>query len=194
MIKIENQGENYGHRNGDFIVNHRFRVFGKRRGLVCGRRGGDCGKIAEKLRVPQLVIGLTIVAFGTSAPELATSIISAVQGDVGIAIGNIVGSNITNVLLILGLAAIIANLPVHKDTLRIDFPVLIGSSALLLLCGLNGTLERWEGVLLFVISVVSSLLCSTCCLRRRIMQMLLNVPRILQLSLLLPRMLCNMQL
>ena len=128
-------------------------------GFVCLVKGADwfvdgAAGIAEKLRVPQLVIGLTIVAFGTSAPELATSIISAVQGDVGIAIGNIVGSNITNVLLILGLAAVIANLPVHKDTLRIDFPVLIGSSALLLLCGLNGTLERWEGILFFVISVV----------------------------------------
>ena len=128
-------------------------------GFVCLVKGADwfvdgAAGIAEKLRVPQLVIGLTIVAFGTSAPELATSIISSVQGDVGIAIGNIIGSNITNILLILGLAAVIADLPVHKDTLRIDFPMLIGASAILLLCGLNGTLNRWEGLFFFVVSTV----------------------------------------
>ena len=64
--------------------------------------------IAAKLRVPTLIIGLTIVSFGTSAPELATSIISATQGSVDMAIGNILGSNITNILLILGLAAVVS--------------------------------------------------------------------------------------
>ena len=128
-------------------------------GFVCLVKGADwfvdgAAGIAEKLHVPHLVIGLTIVAFGTSAPELATSVISSVQGNTGIAIGNIVGSNITNILLILGLAALIANLPVAKDTLRIDFPVLIGASVALLLCGLNGTLDRWEGIVLFVVSCV----------------------------------------
>ena len=110
--------------------------------------------IAEKLRVPQLIIGLTIVAFGTSAPELATSIISAINGDASIAIGNIVGSNIMNILLILGISAIICPLVVHKDTLRMDFPVLIGSSVILVLFGLDGTVQRWEGILLFVLSMV----------------------------------------
>ena len=110
--------------------------------------------IAEKLRVPQLVIGLTVVAFGTSAPELATSLISAVNGDASIAVGNIVGSNITNIWLILGVAALICALPVHEDTRRMDFPVLIGASVLLLLFGLDGTVQRWEGILLFVISCV----------------------------------------
>ncbi len=128
-------------------------------GFVCLVKGADwfvdgAAGIAEKLRVPSLVIGLTVVAFGTSAPELATSIISSVQGDTGIAIGNIVGSNITNILLILGLAAVICNLPVYKDTLRIDFPVLIGASAILLLCGLDGELSRLEGIAFFVISTV----------------------------------------
>ncbi len=128
-------------------------------GFVCLVKGADwfvdgAAGIAEKLRVPQLVIGLTIVAFGTSAPELATSIISSVQGSTGLAIGNIVGSNITNILLILGLAAVICPLPVHKDTARIDLPVLIGSSVVLLICGLNGTLERWEGIVFFVVSCV----------------------------------------
>ena len=128
-------------------------------GFVCLVKGADwfvdgASGIAEKLRVPSLVIGLTVVAFGTSAPELATSVISSMQGDTGIAIGNIVGSNITNVLLILGLSALICNLPVSKDTRRIDFPVLIGASALLLLCGLDGTLSRLEGIVFFALSIV----------------------------------------
>ena len=128
-------------------------------GFVCLVKGADwfvdgASGIAEKLRVPPLVVGLTIVAFGTSAPELATSIISAVQGDTGIAIGNIVGSNITNILLILGLSALICSLPVHKDTLRIDYPVLLGASVLLLLFGLDGTLSRFEGIFFFVVSCV----------------------------------------
>ena len=132
-------------------------------GFVCLVKGADwfvdgAAGIAEKLHVPHLVIGLTVVAFGTSAPELATSIISSVQGSTGLAIGNIVGSNITNILLILGLAAIIASLPVYKDTLKIDFPVLIGASALLLLCGLDGTLSRLEGIVFFVISTVYTVL------------------------------------
>lgn len=128
-------------------------------GFVCLVKGADwfvdgASGIAKKLRVPSLVIGLTVVAFGTSAPELATSVISSVKGDTGIAIGNIVGSNITNILLILGLSALICNLPVHKDTLKIDFPVLIGASALLLLCGLDGQLSRLEGIVFFVISTI----------------------------------------
>ena len=128
-------------------------------GFVCLVKGADwfvdgAAGIAEKLRVPQLVIGLTVVAIGTSAPELATSIISSIQGNTGIAIGNIVGSNITNILLILGLAAVICPLPVHKDTARIDFPVLIGASVALLICGIDGVLARWEGILFFVVSCV----------------------------------------
>ena len=91
--------------------------------------------IAAKLRIPQLVIGLTIVAFGTSAPELATSVISAIGGDVGIAVGNVLGSNITNILLILGLSSMFCVLPVQKDSLIIDLPVLLGASALIVLFG-----------------------------------------------------------
>ena len=84
--------------------------------------------IAEKLRVPTLIIGLTIVSFGTSAPELATSIISSVQGSGDIAIGNVLGSNITNILLILGVAAVICPLVVQKSALKFDLPVLLGTS------------------------------------------------------------------
>ena len=78
--------------------------------------------LAAKLRIPQLVIGLTVVAFGTSAPELATSIISSSKESVGIAIGNILGSNICNILLILGLSAVICVLPIQKDSLKSTFP------------------------------------------------------------------------
>ena len=102
--------------------------------------------LAAKLRIPQLVIGLTIVAFGTSAPELATSVVSAVQGDVGIAIGNVLGSNITNILLILGLSSLFMALPVQQDSLKIDFPVLLGSSALIVLFGaFDNEIDRLEG-------------------------------------------------
>lgn len=105
--------------------------------------------IAAKLRVPTLVIGLTIVAFGTSMPEFATSISSAMQESVGIAIGNVVGSNICNILLILGLSSLMATLPVQKDSLKIDIPVLLGASVLLIIFGVTGdTIERWEGAIM----------------------------------------------
>ena len=107
--------------------------------------------IAAKLRIPTLVIGLTIVAFGTSAPELATSLISASEQSVGIAIGNILGSNICNVFLILGLSASIAVLPIQKDSLKIDLPVLLAVSVLFIVFGVTGNeISRLEGVILAV--------------------------------------------
>ena len=110
--------------------------------------------LAAKLRIPQLVIGLTIVAFGTSAPELATSVISSSQESVGIAIGNIFGSNICNVLLILGLSAIIATLPIQKDSLKIDIPVVLGASLLIILFGeTGGEIDRIEGVIMTAILI-----------------------------------------
>ena len=110
--------------------------------------------LAAKLRIPQLVIGLTIVAFGTSAPELATSIISSSQESVGIAIGNIFGSNICNVLLILGLSAIIATLPIQKDSLKIDIPVVLGASLLIILFGeTGGEIDRIEGAIMTAILI-----------------------------------------
>ena len=110
--------------------------------------------IAEKLHVPTLIIGLTIVSFGTSAPELATSIISAVQGSGDIAIGNVLGSNITNILLILGLAAVICPLTVQSSALKFDFPVLLGTSVLvLLLGGIDGQLGALDGWIMFILSL-----------------------------------------
>jgi Ca2+/Na+ antiporter len=109
--------------------------------------------VAGKAKIPQLVIGLTVVAFGTSAPELAVSLSSAASSG-GIALGNVVGSNITNILLILGLSAIFTALPVGKWLKTIDFPVLMGVSALFVLFIWTGnTLERWEGIVLAAILV-----------------------------------------
>ena len=106
--------------------------------------------IAIKFKIPQLVIGLTIVAMGTSAPEAAVSISAALGGSADITIGNIVGSNILNVLIILGLSAVITPLAVAKSTVRVDIPVVLIASLLLLL-GLDGVLSIWEGLLLLVV-------------------------------------------
>lgn len=98
---------------------------------------GSAG-IAGKCKIPPLIIGLTVVAFGTSAPELCVSVASAIQKSTDIAIGNVVGSNIANVLLILGVSALIHNLPVTKNSLALDLPVLVLSSALLIGLGVWG--------------------------------------------------------
>lgn len=111
--------------------------------------------LAAKLRVPAIIIGLTVVSFGTSAPELATSVISSAQGSADIAVGNVIGSNITNILLILGLAAVICPLTVQKSTLQLDFFVLIGSSVLLLLLGaFDNAIGRVDGWIMFILSLV----------------------------------------
>lgn len=103
--------------------------------------------LATRFGIPQLVIGLTIVAMGTSAPEAAVSITAALKGSAGIAVGNIVGSNILNVLIILGLTACVATLSVAKSTIRIEIPYMIAISLLLLLFGWTGnTINFWEGV------------------------------------------------
>jgi cation:H+ antiporter len=97
-----------------------------------------------------LVIGLTVVAYGTSSPELAVSLLSAFDGQADIAVGNIVGSNIANILLILGITATVAPLFVSEQLVRLDVPLMIGVSVLLLLFGLDGNLGRVEGLLLVV--------------------------------------------
>ena len=91
--------------------------------------------VARKLGIPQIVIGLTIVALGTSAPEAAVSISAALKGNNGISIGNVLGSNIMNVLLILGITAVITALPVKKGTIRVDIPFMIFSTILLVAWG-----------------------------------------------------------
>lgn len=110
-------------------------------GFILLIKGADffvdgASSVAGKLGIPQIVIGLTIVAFGTSAPEAAISISSAVKGNNGISIGNVVGSNIMNVLLILGLTAVIRTLNIKKSTALIDIPFMILISVLLLVWGI----------------------------------------------------------
>ncbi|MBO5408324.1 MAG: calcium/sodium antiporter [Clostridia bacterium] len=110
--------------------------------------------IARKFGIPQLIIGLTIVAMGTSAPEAAVSISAALKGSADITVGNIVGSNILNVLIILGLSAAITPLAVAKSTVRVDIPVVLLASALLLILGWSGTLNWICGLVLLVVFVL----------------------------------------
>ena len=110
--------------------------------------------VAAKLGVPELVIGLTIVALGTSAPEAAVSLSAAIKGNNGISIGNVVGSNIMNVLVILGLTAVIRTLTVKRATVRVDIPVMIGATVLMILWGMiNGKLTRVTGIIFLAILV-----------------------------------------
>lgn len=120
-------------------------------GFVMLIKGADvfvesASKIATKFNIPQMVIGLTIVAFGTSLPEAAVSIKGASSGNAGIAVGNVIGSNIMNILLILGVASCIAALAIKKNTFRIEIPFVIVISVLLLLLGTMGDeLSRIDG-------------------------------------------------
>ncbi len=104
---------------------------------------------ARRLGVPELVIGLTVVAAGTSLPELATSAVAAIQRKPDIAIGNVVGSNIFNILAILGVAGLVRPLEAAPALLRLDGPVMLGAALLLLpLAWTRFRLQRWEGALL----------------------------------------------
>ncbi len=104
--------------------------------------------LAEKFGIPQLVIGLTIVAMGTSAPEAAVSITAAIAGNADITIGNVVGSNILNILLILGVASTITPLAVARSTVKYEIPFVIIVSFLLLVLGLDGTVSRLDSIAL----------------------------------------------
>ena len=105
--------------------------------------------LARRFGISPLVIGLTIVAFGTSAPEMAVSVAAALAGQADIAVGNVVGSNIFNVLFILGVCALIPPLVVSRQLVRLDVPIMIGVSLLLLVLALDGSIGRMEGALLF---------------------------------------------
>ena len=109
--------------------------------------------IATKLRIPQLVIGLTIVAMGTSAPEAAVSISSAIAGSPDITIGNVVGSNLLNVLIILGISATITSLAVDKNTFVVDIPVVLFATVLMAVFGIDGTIVLWEALILLVVFI-----------------------------------------
>lgn len=116
--------------------------------------------IALKFNLSPLVIGMTIVSFGTSAPELLVSLKAALEGHPEIAIGNVVGSNIANIALVLGITTLILPIPVQKNTLKIDWPIMMAVSVLFYLFILNGVLNTWEGavfVLLLLIFVIYQL-------------------------------------
>mgnify|MGYP003297022209 CR=1 FL=1 len=96
--------------------------------------------IAKKFGLSEFIIGVTIVGIGTSAPEMVVSLLSAIQGKADMAIGNIVGSNIFNIFVILGITAIISPLVITKESLKRDIPLNIGVTALLITLGMKGTL------------------------------------------------------
>ena len=109
-------------------------------------------EIADKFGIPQLVIGLTIVAIGTSLPEAAVSISAALKGSAEITIGNVVGSNIMNVLVILGLTSVICAVPVQKSTIKYEIPFVILITVVLAVLGLvDNTVGRLEGIILWVL-------------------------------------------
>ncbi len=128
-------------------------------GFVLLGKGADwfvdgAAGIAAKFGIPQLVIGLTIVAMGTSAPEAAVSIAAAFKGNADITVGNIIGSNIMNVLVILGLAAAITPLSVARSTVRMEMPFVIAITGLLLFQGLDGTISFADGAVLALAFVI----------------------------------------
>ena len=104
--------------------------------------------LARRMNVPEIIIGLTIVAAGTSAPELFVSLVSALKGTPDMAIGNVVGSNTMNAMLIVGCAAMVAPMTISKSTVRKDIPFSVFASVLLVLLSLNSFLGRIDGILL----------------------------------------------
>jgi cation:H+ antiporter len=110
--------------------------------------------LALALGISPLVIGLTVVAFGTSSPELAINLQAAFLGEADIALGNVVGSNIFNILVILGISAMIIPLVVHQQLIRLDIPIMIGLSILVFLMSLDGRLGRIDGLILVSLLLV----------------------------------------
>ena len=107
--------------------------------------------VARRFGIPQLVIGLTIVAMGTSAPEAAVSITAAIKGNADITIGNIVGSNILNILIILGLSSLLADLQVAKSTVRLEIPFMLGITAVLMVQGNDGVVGKGNALILLAL-------------------------------------------
>ena len=128
-------------------------------GFVLLIKGADffvkgASTIARRFGVPQIVIGLTVVAMGTSAPEAAVSISAALSGNADITIGNVVGSNIMNIFVILGITALVAPLTVEKNAVKVDMPFMLAASVLLVPLGLTGrTIDRIEGLVFLALFV-----------------------------------------
>lgn len=111
--------------------------------------------VAQRLGVPQIVIGLTIVAFGTSMPEFCSSLVSALNHQPGMAVGNVVGSNIFNALLIVGAAALVAPISILPQTVRKDIPfALVASVLLVLLCGFDGKIQWYDAAIMLAFFII----------------------------------------
>ena len=124
-------------------------------GFLLLAKGADffvdgASSVARRFKIPQLVIGLTIVAMGTSMPEAAVSIQAALGGNADISIGNVVGSNILNILIILGISSLVFPLLIQKSTQKYEIPIVIGASILLLVLGFTGQIAWWGGVILLL--------------------------------------------
>lgn len=122
-------------------------------GIVLVLWGADrltegASSLARRMNVPEIVIGLTIVAAGTSAPELFVSVVSALNGTPDMALGNVIGSNIFNALLIVGCSAMVAPMVITKATVRKDMPFAVVASVLILLLTLDGQVQRYDGIIL----------------------------------------------
>jgi cation:H+ antiporter len=127
-------------------------------GLAALVAGGDflvkgAVGIAVKARLSKLVIGMTVVSFGTSAPELIVSLQAAFDNVPEIAIGNVIGSNIANLALVLGITVLIFPMPVGMNTKKYDWPMMMIASLLFYLFALNFSIARWEGILMFIILI-----------------------------------------
>jgi len=124
-------------------------------GLVLGAELMVRGSVdlALKARISPLVVGLTVVSIGTSAPELLVSVLAALKGAPDIAIGNVVGSNIANITLVLGAAVVVFPVAVERDVLRLHWPVMLAASLLLAVLLRDHVLGRWEGGLLLMLAV-----------------------------------------
>ncbi|MBR5127881.1 MAG: calcium/sodium antiporter [Roseburia sp.] len=126
-------------------------------GFVLLIKGADffvegSSSVAKRLRVPSIIIGLTIVAMGTSLPECAVSVTASLSGQNALAVSNVIGSNIFNLMVVSGFCAVFCSLPIEKETLKKEFPFSIGCGVLLLVLGYIGmTVGRMDGVILLVL-------------------------------------------
>ncbi len=111
-------------------------------------------RLAARFGISPLIIGLTVVAFGTSAPETAVSVQASLNGSGDIAVGNVIGSNIANILLILGLSALVAPLVVSRQLVRLDVPVMIGAGLMTFALAWNGSISRLDGIVLLMLLVL----------------------------------------
>lgn len=132
-------------------------------GLVFLIVGGDflvrgSSGIALRAKISPLVVGLTVVAFGTSAPELLVSVQSALSGNPDIAMGNVIGSNICNLALVLGVTAVILPIGINSNSIIIDWPVTMGASLLLFVLTLDGWVNTWEGFLFVGLLIIYTVL------------------------------------